>query len=284
MARNWQAMVDVLPDVGKLVHLAMRQDSYDVDRLRGELVRQRRRYYETELTAQAQRIGCKGQVGRLSNGAILSEMNDQSKEEAAGIINTYNADLAAAIRYIRAEIPTANRYTYAKRLGEWEQNRAAWKNNQIQQYTETSARSKAQRDFYQNNNAFGYAELVPKKAVCPVCQGWIERGQVPVNVAISHPPPYHPNCCPPDTMIVLPDGLEKRIDQIGAEEVVASRQGTTRVVQVFQRHTGEALYRIFVDGQELRLTGDHPVLTERGWIPARELQVGDVVVLVRYHE
>lgn len=194
MARNWQAMVDDLSDVGRLVHLAMRQDAYDVDRIRGELLRQRRRYYEAELTAQAQRIGCRGQVGRLGNGAILSELNDLSQRDAASIVNTYNYDLAVAIRYIRAEVPTANRYVYAKRLGEWEQKRASWKNEQIAQYTEGSARAKAQQDFYQNNHAFGVATLQPTQAVCPICQGWVARGEVPLNVAQNNPPPYHPNC------------------------------------------------------------------------------------------
>ena len=194
MARNPDAIVQDLPDVGKLVHLAMRQDAYDVDRIRGELLRERRRYYEAELTAQAQRIGCKGQVGRLTNGAVLSELNDISQRDAASIVNTYNYDLAVAIRYIRAETPTANRYVYAKRLGEWEQQRASWKNDQIAQYTEGSARAKAQQDFYQNNNAFGTAELLPKQAVCPVCQGWVNRGEVPLNVAQHNPGPFHPGC------------------------------------------------------------------------------------------
>jgi len=194
MPRNWQAMVEEMSDVMKLVHLAMRQDTYDEDRIRGELLRERRRYYEAELTAQAQRIGCRGQVGRLSSGAVLSELNDISQRDATSIVNTYNVDLAAAIRYIRAEVPTANRYVYAKRLGEWEQKRAGWKNDQIAQYTENSARAKAQQDFYQNNTSFGSAELLPRRAVCPVCVGWVSRGVVPLNVSINNPPPYHPNC------------------------------------------------------------------------------------------
>lgn len=194
MARNWQAVIDEFADVQKLVHLAMRQDAYDVDRLRGELLRERRRYYELELTAQAQRIGCPGQVGRLTNGAILSELNAVSERDATSIVNTYNYDLAVAIRYIRAETPTANRYVYAKRLRDWEQQRAGWKNKQIQQYTEGSARAKAQQDFYQYNTAFGVAVLRPVRAVCPICQGWVDRGEVPLNVAQNHPPPYHVGC------------------------------------------------------------------------------------------
>ena len=203
MPRNWQAVVDDLPDVGRLVHLSMRQDPYDVDRIRGELLRQRRRYYDAELTDQARRVGCPGQVGRLGNGAILSELNEMSKRDATSIVNTYNADLAGAIRYIKAETPTANRYVYAKRLGAWEQKRASWKDTQIAQYTKGSARAKAQQDFRQNNNTFGVAVLEPTRAVCPVCQGWVARGIVPLNIALNNPGPWHPNC--PHSWSVRPE-------------------------------------------------------------------------------
>ena len=194
MPRNWQAMVDDLSDVGKLVHLAMRQDDYSIAGVKNELLRERRRYYEAELTDQAQRVGCPGRVGRLTNSNILGELNLDSAGDAASIVNTYNADLASAISYIRAEVPTANRYVYAKRLGAWEQNRASWKDAQIAQYTKGSARAKAQQDFRYNNNTFGMAVLEPTRAVCPICQGWIDRGEVPLNVALNHPGPFHPNC------------------------------------------------------------------------------------------
>ena len=194
MARQWQPLVDQLSDVGKLVHLAARKEPLDVDRVRSELLRERRRYYEAELTAQAARVGCPGRSGNLSNGAILSELNQKSMEDATSIVNTYNYDLAVAIRYIRAETPTANRFTYAKRLGEWETRRGAWKNDQIALYTETSARAKAQADFYQYHANFGTAELVPKTAVCPVCRGWVARGEVPLRTAMNHPGPFHVGC------------------------------------------------------------------------------------------
>ena len=216
---------------------------------------------------------------------ILDELRAASERDATSIVNTYNADLASAIRYIRAETPTANRYVYAKRLGEWEQKRAKWKDGQIAQYTEMSARAKAQQDFFAKNSVHeGTATLEPKRAVCPVCQGWVARGEVPITVAKNNPPPYHPNCFPPDALVTLPDGSLQQIDQIQEGQAVASRQGRTQVVQVFQRHTTEDLYRLSVGGQEIRLTGDHPVLTARGWQPARELQVGDSVALVRFHE
>ena len=194
MARQWQPLVDQLSDVGKLVHLAARKEPLDVDRVRSELLRERRRYYEAELTAQAARVGCPGRSGNLKNAERLAILDELSRIDAVSIVNTYNYDLAVAIRYIRAQVPTANRYVYAKRLGDWGKNRDAWKNAQIAQYTENTARSMAQQDFYLFNANFGTAELVPKTAVCPVCRGWVARGEVPLRTAMNHPGPFHVNC------------------------------------------------------------------------------------------
>jgi len=192
--RDWHGVAEGMTNVQKLVHLAMRQDDFDVDRIRVELLGMRRKAYEDELTIQARRVGCSGRSGRLENGPILSELNGMCAEEAVGIVNTYNYDLAGAVLNIFAETPTANRYVYAKRLQAWEEKRSSWKASQIAEYSEGTARSKAQSDFYELNNIGGVAELMPKSAVCPVCIGWVERGEVPLREAENNPPPYHPNC------------------------------------------------------------------------------------------
>jgi hypothetical protein len=71
----------------------------------------------------------------------------------------------------------------------------AWKDLQIAQYTDQTARAMAQQDFYRfNGGMLGMAKLEPRPAVCPVCQGWIARGLVPLRVALNAPPPYHVNC------------------------------------------------------------------------------------------
>lgn len=193
MPRDWRSAVAEMTRVQRLVHLAMRRTLDDEERVRAELLRQRRAFYEDELTDQAARVGCPGRRGRLGEGPILSELNEASRDDAASIVNTYNYDLAAAIRQVHAETPTANRWVYAKRLGAWESKRADWKDPQIAQYTEMSARSLAQQHFHRFNATIGFAELMPKTAVCPVCKGWVARGEVPLRVAQEHPPPYHTN-------------------------------------------------------------------------------------------
>jgi hypothetical protein len=202
--RDWQALVGSLSPVNKLVHLAARLDAYDVETIRAELLQSRRRAYESELTIQARRVGCSKQTGRLVNGAILSELNRMSIDDAMSIVNTYNYDLALAIVRIRADVPTANRYVYAARLSAWAKARAQWKVKQIGLHTEISARSMAQTDFYDNNSSIlGVCVLEPRQAVCPVCQGWILRGEVPIDVAMDDSPPYHANC--PHLWRTIPD-------------------------------------------------------------------------------
>lgn len=192
--RDWQSVVAQLTDVQKLVHLAMRMDSTNVEQLRGTLLKQRRLAYEDELVIQARRIGCGNQMARLVAGPALNRLNDMSKRDAESIVATYDYDLAFAIRTIGNEVPTANRHVYASRLSQWEASRASWKNQQVAEFTENSARAMAQQDFYDQNRPNGVAVLLPKSGVCPICKGWIERGRVDARVATHHPPPYHPNC------------------------------------------------------------------------------------------
>lgn len=195
MPRDWRALVDTFTRVQRLVHLTYRMDSVDEEALRSGLLKNRRRFYEDELTEQAARVGCSRRRGRLAEGPSLTELNEASRKDAVSIVNTFNYDLAVAILAVFEETPTANRYVYASRLKGWEAKRNEWKQPQITQHTEISARAKAQQDFYKfNSHIIGVARLDPKTAICPICKGWVARGEVPIRVAENNPPPYHVNC------------------------------------------------------------------------------------------
>lgn len=193
---SWQDAIrgDAFSNVMRLVHLAVRYDKPQQDAIRAELTKSRQRVYNDELTIQARRAGCVSRTGELDGGAPLKALNQMSKEDAVSIANTYNSDLAQAILQIRQDVPMANRNVYASRLREWETNRAEGKAPQIAGWVESTARSKAQQDFYKNNGIEGTAVLEPTTAVCPVCQGWINRGEVSLKVASNSPPPYHLRC------------------------------------------------------------------------------------------
>jgi len=207
MPREWQPVVDGMSKVMKMVHLAIRRDTFDVEETRVELLRQRRAAYNDELTRQAAAVGCPGRRGILTNNSILSELNEMCQKDAESIANTFNYDVAGAIVAIRSDVPTANRHTYAARLRKWNVNRSDWKVPQITEYTDSSARSMAQRDFYRYNDAEGVAVLHPRSGVCPVCIGWIARKEVPLAVATANPPPYHPSC--PHYFVTYPNVVAK---------------------------------------------------------------------------
>lgn len=207
--RDWQAETDKLTNIGKLVHLAARMDQVDVENIRAQLVKQRRRAYEHEITLQAQRLGCAGRQGRLSGGPTLAEFNRQSETEAESIVSTYNYDLAIQIQAIRAETPTANRNTYASRLKEWDGARAKWKATQIAQWTEGGARDQAQKDFIQNNGIQneGYVTVEPKVAAEPICEGLIKREAIPMREAVGIKMPVHIGCI--HSFVTHPDRIPR---------------------------------------------------------------------------
>lgn len=197
--------LDTLSNVQRLVHLAVRADSVYTDDLRAELTRTRARAYNDELSIQARRAGCSRQ-GEMESGEALSDLNELSKEDAEAFAKAYNNDLAGAIVRIGTDTPSANRNTYAARLREWEGERAEKKAGPLAMWAESSARSLAFEQFHKMNKLEGTAELEPADAVCPVCQGWAARGEVPLKVAANNPPPYHPNC--PHSWQVTPEKID----------------------------------------------------------------------------
>lgn len=202
-------LIQDMSNVQRLVHLAARGDSVDEGEWRALLLRQRRRAYESELTLQAARVGCPGRAGRLGNNEILSALNDRSERDARSIVNTFNYFLAAEIVRIRQDAPRANRFVYARRLRDWEANYWKWKRPQIDQMTDNTARARAQQDFFRFNRQLGTARLLPRRAVCPICQGWVRRGVVPLRVAMNNPPPYHVDC---------PHIFDVRADRVARED------------------------------------------------------------------
>jgi len=197
MPPKWQALIDSMTNVQRLVHLAMRYDMVQEEAIRAEILKARKREYEATLTEMAADVGCDSRRAMLSQGDLLTELNEASKADGQSMANTYNYDLGVAIIAISTETPTANRNTYAKRLQTWEGNRAKWKNPQVALSTSLSARTQAQRDFARFNPGLADGEAVligPDPAAEPICQGWLNRGKVPAEVARRNPSPFHLGC------------------------------------------------------------------------------------------
>lgn len=196
--RQWQPIVSDFSRVMKLVHLAMRMDQSDVQALAVELFNEKRQAYKDALEVEAANVGCAGRKAVVPQDR-MAEMREEANTEAAGIINTYNYDLALAVRSIRAETATANRNVYAKRLADWEASRNEWKSKQIALWNIVKWADTAQADFLNYNRDIigegGYAIVEPQNtAVCAICQYWVKQGKVKIDETRRQQWPAHLNC------------------------------------------------------------------------------------------
>lgn len=91
-------------------------------------------------------------------------------------------------------------------------------------------------------------------------------------------------CFPAGTLIRMSDGSQKPIEQVTtSDEVVTAEGNVKRVTQTMRRSTNEALYTPIMWGHyHLRATGEHPILTKRGYVKLCELQPGDMVAFPKY--
>lgn len=95
------------------------------------------------------------------------------------------------------------------------------------------------------------------------------------------------HCLTGDTLVCTVDG-EKRIDelvgQIGAVicyDEENERAVTARFFNVRQTGAEEIFEIELEDGRILRASGEHPILTRRGWVPARQIAEDDEILEVK---
>lgn len=93
-------------------------------------------------------------------------------------------------------------------------------------------------------------------------------------------------CFPSGTQIMMVDGTEKSIERISVGDRVMSFNETTKqlepaeVTQPMKRHYNSELICIEIeDGKVLKMTPEHPIYTQRGWIEAKELNTKDEVLI-----
>lgn len=90
-------------------------------------------------------------------------------------------------------------------------------------------------------------------------------------------------CFVAGTKVLTPDG-EKNIEDIQVGDWVIADDPTTpggvapkQVMNTFVRQT-EALVDLYVDGEVISTTGEHPFwVPDKGWVEAQDLQVGDLL-------
>ena len=109
-----------------------------------------------------------------------------------------------------------------------------------------------------------------------------------VDLSPQMPPVYDQgqlgSCFPAGTRIRMGDGTERPIEEVRLLDSVLTAEGNLRSVQqTMVRLETDGLISIKLWGHaHLRLTAEHPILTARGYVPAREITLDDWAVLPRY--
>lgn len=92
------------------------------------------------------------------------------------------------------------------------------------------------------------------------------------------------NCFPAGTKIRLANGYNKNIEDINVLDSVVTAEGNIgSVMEVMcRKHTG-IIYNIKVIGHYgIQCTEEHPVLTDKGYINAKDLKSGDTILIPKY--
>ena len=85
------------------------------------------------------------------------------------------------------------------------------------------------------------------------------------------------SCFPPGTRIRMADGSERNIEEVHCLDRIVTAEGNIgTVISTMVRYEDQGLLNLIMWGhRHLRLTQEHPILTMRGYVMARDLIPGD---------
>lgn len=91
-------------------------------------------------------------------------------------------------------------------------------------------------------------------------------------------------CFPAGTLVKLGDGSHKCIENVDLlDEVLTAEGNVSKVKQCHVRDYYGEMYNIHLWGHNhLRCTDEHPIMTQRGYVAAKDLIVGDWIALPKY--
>ncbi len=87
---------------------------------------------------------------------------------------------------------------------------------------------------------------------------------------------HTPLCCyAPDTLILMADGTLKPVQDIENFEWILSTENEKKEVGCTTEEPAEEYYILKTEeGHEIRVTGEHPMMTDKGWKLVKRLEVG----------
>lgn len=100
-------------------------------------------------------------------------------------------------------------------------------------------------------------------------------------MALSMPPGHAKDLCI-KTPVLMADGSSKRLGDVNVGDYVITHTGLAReVLEVHDQGMRDTITLHTHTGREIRTHPDHPFLTPSGWIPAKDLERGDVLAQQR---
>jgi organic radical activating enzyme len=93
-------------------------------------------------------------------------------------------------------------------------------------------------------------------------------------------------CICENTNIILSNETEKKIenlekdDELLAFDEIKKIPTNTIINKIFQGETQELYELELEDGNNIRITGEHLIFTQKGWIKIKDLQITDEVLTV----
>lgn len=129
--------------------------------------------------------------------ATQEQIATRAQQDANRITETYNRELFNRLQAIIDGDPEIRQSDLVERINQWNTQRSGWKDPQVALWADRDEVYHAQQDFYQRNRhnfEAASAHVEPLVAVCSICQGLINMGEVDMAVARANPCPVHVNC------------------------------------------------------------------------------------------
>lgn len=170
-------------EVERVLH-QLRYGPADVRGLAREIAGVRTAAYSTRIDELARALSV--QPAQLEP-ALEQWLSQSSARSAVGIAATHNRDLERFLTGSDApDLVTAAQ--------QWEEARSVWKSDQIAVTEGMTARYKADRDFLDRNGIALAGRVIPERAVCPICQALVARGEMGPEELRTIVLPAHVNC------------------------------------------------------------------------------------------
>jgi len=168
----------------------------DTAKLSAHLLEESIADYSNTLLGEAFSAGYDASYMAIRDVLVLQRLEERAEFAAQSIARTYNQDVMRQVQVIARDVPSANRFTYAKRLESWDKERMVGKIDQVAVTESGFAMSEARKDFLGRNPGLGaaVARVVPDSFSEPFCGELVELGEMPIDQAMDIELPAHVGC------------------------------------------------------------------------------------------